>query len=150
MASASNATYFEANEELTEFFQMLDALFSHLEMSIVLNDTLDLKHCKCKLERNLPIVTAMLVAVNNERYDDRIDLLSPQPSFVSLLERLSVGIEEEIRRLRAILDYTSPENRREVISFIRISFIRISFHQKTLELLKNIARYSSYASWSRY
>ena len=42
MASASNATYFEANEELTEFFQMLDALFSHLEIAIVLNDTLDL------------------------------------------------------------------------------------------------------------
>ena len=59
----------------------------------------------------------MLVAVNNERYDDRIDLLSPQPSFVSLLERLSVGIEEEISRLRAILDYMSPEHRREVISF---------------------------------
>ena len=61
------SSYNEACEELTEFFQMLDRLSHHIQQSLVVRDPIDLEHCKSKLERRIPIVAAIFLAVTMQQ-----------------------------------------------------------------------------------
>lgn len=44
MAVANSA--YDSCEELTDFFRMLDSLFTHIQQSLFLRDPLDLEHSK--------------------------------------------------------------------------------------------------------
>ena len=96
MAAANSANY-ESCEELTDFFQMLDTLFTHIQQSLYLRDPVDLEHCKQKLQLSLPIVTAIFFAVNNSvlnRTEIQLDDAggaSQRPSITWLLEELING-----------------------------------------------------------
>ena len=105
-------------EELTEFFQTLDRLSHHIQQSLFVRDPIDLEHCKCKLERSIPIVAAILLSVNNNETADVNNMQGQMPSLGSLLERLLSGMEEDIEKLGRVLEAPNVERNRQVTSFL--------------------------------
>ena len=108
----------EACEELTEFFQMLHRLCHHIQQSLFIRDPIDLEHCKCKLERSIPIVAAIFLAVNNNSATNVVDVQDQMHPLGSLLEMLLSGMEGEVEKIARVLETPTAERRREVTSFL--------------------------------
>lgn len=112
------SSYNEACEELTEFFQMLDRLCHHIQQSLVVRDPIDLEHCKSKLERSIPIVAAIFLAVNNNAAINVGDVQGQMTPLGTLLEMLLSGMEQEMEKIARVLEAPTTERRREVTSFL--------------------------------
>ena len=114
----------ESCEELTDFFQMLDNLFVHIQQSIFFRDPVDLRHCKQKLEQSLPIVTAIFFAVNNSVLNTTSGIQShgeageTRPPITWLLEELMNTIERKMNNISAVLQAADREDRRTITSLL--------------------------------
>lgn len=132
MASSSNS-----HEELTDFFQTLETLFRHIQQSLSVRDPLYLELCKSKLERSIPIVSAILLVVNNNTEVGSEEPESERPSLGSLLEGLISAIEEQIERLRIVLESSAVAQRRAITSFLPSTGGRPAFNI-TKELIEQL------------
>ena len=112
------SSYNEACEELTEFFQMLDRLCHHIQQSLVVRDPIDLEHCRSKLERSIPIIAAIFLAVNNNAAINVGDVQGQTTPLGTLLEMLLSGMEQEMEEIARVLEAPTTERRREVTSFL--------------------------------
>lgn len=115
----------ESFEKLTDFFQMLDSLFTHIQETIFLTDFPDLQHCKLNLDQSFQIVTAILFAVNNNisnghysgfqfAYGREIERLS----ISRLFEELINVLEREMDNIAGFVHSPTNEGRRAVTSFL--------------------------------
>ena len=121
MATANSVN--ESCEELTDYFRLLDSLFFRIQQSLHLRDPVDLQHCKQKLEQSLPIVIAIIFAVNNSVLNTTRGFqshggLNERPSISWLLEELMNEIEKEVDKISAVLQSEEGERRRAVTSFL--------------------------------
>ena len=92
---ADSASY-ESHEELTEFLLMLNNLFNQIQQSLSSNDPLGLEHCKSKVERCIPIVSAILLSIRHTNLTATENLQATQchmQTLQSLVERLICEME---------------------------------------------------------
>ena len=97
---------------------MLDRLCYHIQQSLVVRDPIDLEHCNSKLERSIPIVAAIFLAVNNNAAINFGDVQGQMTPLGTLLEMLLSGMEQEMEKIARVLEAPTTERRREVTSFL--------------------------------
>jgi hypothetical protein len=103
---------------------MLETLFRHIQQSLSVRDPLDLEHCKSRLEQSIPIVSAILLVVNNTEVESEE---SERSSLGSLLDGLISAIEQQIERL-SVLESSAVAQRRVVTSFLPSAGVRPAFN----------------------
>ena len=104
---------------------MLETLFRHIQQSLSVRDPLDLEHCKSRLEQSIPIVSAILLVVNNTEVESEE---SERSSLGSLLDGLISAIEQQIERLSVVLESSAVAQRRVVTSFLPSAGVRPAFN----------------------
>ena len=91
-------------------------MFNQIQKALSLSDPLGLDHYKSKLERSIPIVAAISLAVHNSPIVE--DTQSRRTPLGSLLEELISGMETELGKLTTVLEVPSIQRKREVTSLL--------------------------------
>ena len=108
-----------SHDDLRNFLQSLDTLFNQIQRSLTTSDPICADHCKNKLQNCMPIVAAMLIAVNNGMSNELTEQ-SEQigTSLNMLLNNLMSGMERELERLSQVVEVSFSEESRNLISFL--------------------------------
>ena len=91
-------------------------MFNQIQKALSLSDPLGLDHYKSKLERSIPIVAAISLAVHNSPIVE--DTQSRRTPLGSLLEELISRMETELGKLTTVLEAPSIQRKREVTSLL--------------------------------
>ena len=121
------------HDELRDFLESLNALFNQIQRSLATSDPICVDHCKSKLQNCMPIVGAMLLAVNNN-----ISHVQTGTSLSTLLSNLISGMERELERLSQVVEVSFSEQSRDIISFLPSTGGRPAFNitKAQIELLR--------------